>query len=195
MYTKKVLICKKCNGPRDIGRRICKKCKAAEAKERNRIQGRHNYGKGHCALCKTIITLWNKNQLFCRRCCHSSTSKENVTNQYQRAGGGGYCFKHRRIVETILGKKLTSNEIVHHIDENPNNNELSNLIVISRSLHVKLHYYLRIQRALLAKADNVNLEKCWDSLRVPMTTAWLETAGVKVIKLWEIGQSAAESLK
>lgn len=27
-----------------------------------------------------------------------------------------------------------------------------------------------------------------------MTTAWLETANVKVIKLWELGQSAAEPL-
>jgi len=27
-----------------------------------------------------------------------------------------------------------------------------------------------------------------------MTTAWLETTNAKVIKLWEIGQSAAEPL-
>ncbi len=37
-------------------------------------------------------------------------------------------------------------------------------------------------------------ENCWNTLRVQMTTTWLETASVNVIKLSEIGQSAAESL-
>lgn len=41
---------------------------------------------------------------------------------------------------------------------------------------------------------NGNSENCWNSLIVPMTTTWLETTNVKVIKLWEIGQSAAEPL-
>lgn len=39
-----------------------------------------------------------------------------------------------------------------------------------------------------------NAENCWNSLIVPMTTAWLETTSAKVIKLSEIGQPAAEPL-
>ena len=34
---------------------------------------------------------------------------------------------------------------------------------------------------------NENTENCWDTLRVPLTTAWLETTGANVIKLWELG--------
>lgn len=41
---------------------------------------------------------------------------------------------------------------------------------------------------------NGNSANCWNSLIVPMTTTWLETTNVKVIKLWEIGQSAAKPL-
>lgn len=41
---------------------------------------------------------------------------------------------------------------------------------------------------------NGNGENCWNSLIAPMATTWLETANVKAIKLWEIGQSAAEPL-
>ena len=44
------------------------------------------------------------------------------------------------------------------------------------------------------KVDAEHHENCWDNLIAPMTTAWLETAGVKVIKISEIGQSAAEPL-
>jgi len=50
------------------------------------------------------------------------------------------------------------------------------------------------KRAKLAKANYENLENCWNNLRVPITTTWLETTSVKVIKLWEIGQSASEPL-
>ena len=49
-------------------------------------------------------------------------------------------------------------------------------------------------RVVLEKSNNENIENCWNNLIVPMTTAWLETTSAKVIKLSEIGQSAAETL-
>ena len=48
------------------------------------------------------------------------------------------------------------------------------------------------QRVIFEKSRNENPENCWNNLIVPITTAWLETAGANVIKIWEIGQSAAE---
>jgi hypothetical protein len=47
-------------------------------------------------------------------------------------------------------------------------------------------------RVIFEKSKIENIENCWNSLRVPMTTAWLETTSAKVVKLWEIGRSAAE---
>lgn len=46
---------------------------------------------------------------------------------------------HRHIMEEHLGRGLTRDEVVHHIDGNPMNNDLSNLVVMSRSEHTKLH--------------------------------------------------------
>lgn len=51
-----------------------------------------------------------------------------------------------------------------------------------------------VKRAILQRCNNVNIENCWKTLIVPMTTTWLETTNVNVKKLWEIGQSAAEPL-
>ena len=48
---------------------------------------------------------------------------------------------HRRIMEEHLGRKLSSNEIVHHIDGNKLNNDINNLEVVSRSEHIKKHFY------------------------------------------------------
>jgi hypothetical protein len=46
---------------------------------------------------------------------------------------------HREIVEKNLGRKLFSNEVVHHIDGNPSNNTLSNLAVKDLIEHAKYH--------------------------------------------------------
>ena len=39
----------------------------------------------------------------------------------------GYIFEHRYVMEKYLGRYLTKKEVVHHIDGNPKNNDISNL--------------------------------------------------------------------
>lgn len=46
---------------------------------------------------------------------------------------------HRYLMEQHLGRRLATTEHVHHIDGNPSNNALSNLIVLTKSAHHKLH--------------------------------------------------------
>ena len=46
---------------------------------------------------------------------------------------------HRRVLEESLGRKLDCNEVVHHIDGNKKNNNLPNLVLMSRSEHVLIH--------------------------------------------------------
>jgi len=57
-----------------------------------------------------------------------------------------YCRKdgrqvavHRLVVEEHLGRTLTSDEVVHHIDHDPLNNDLSNLRVMTRAEHLVHH--------------------------------------------------------
>jgi transposase/uncharacterized protein (DUF1330 family) len=51
----------------------------------------------------------------------------------------GYVMEHRLVVEKHLGRYLSKSEDVHHLDGNRSNNALSNLIVLSRSDHIKIH--------------------------------------------------------
>jgi HNH endonuclease len=46
---------------------------------------------------------------------------------------------HRAIMEDHLGRRLTRDEVVHHIDHNPLNNDLSNLRVMTRAEHCVYH--------------------------------------------------------
>ena len=45
----------------------------------------------------------------------------------------------RWIMEEHLGRRLLSDEHVHHIDKNTQNNKLSNLKLMSQSEHIRLH--------------------------------------------------------
>jgi hypothetical protein len=180
-------------------RRICHECHLARIRNKYKEKGGSKflirYGNGKCKNCGCIIKLNRKEQKYCLKCSRIINSFGKTPNSYQIAGGGGYSWLHRRLAEDILKRKLSTNEVVHHVDHNSKNNNLKNLIIISRIYHGRLHWFLKEQRAILEKSSNENWENCWKTLIVPITTAWLETAGVKVIKLWEIGQSASDPLK
>ena len=52
----------------------------------------------------------------------------------------GYIMEHRLIMAKNLGRLLTRTEVVHHIDHNPSNNYIKNLLLFANN---KLHknYY------------------------------------------------------
>lgn len=47
--------------------------------------------------------------------------------------------EHRYLMEQSLGRKLKTNEVVHHKDDDSRNNSLDNLVVMSRSEHTSMH--------------------------------------------------------
>jgi hypothetical protein len=183
------------------GRRLCKKHlteRRKELREAKKAAGLKYRTKYHCVClaCNKDFEGWSKNSLFCSKACYNSIKSNSGKNPYvyDPEHYRQNLNVHRNIAEETLGRKLNSNEVVHHLDCNPKNNDITNLIVISRGKHASLHCYLNKQRAIIERSMNVNSENCWNNLIVPMTTTWLETANVKVEKLWEIGQSAAEPL-
>lgn len=48
-------------------------------------------------------------------------------------------LEHVVIMEDKIGRRLYSNECVHHIDHDKKNNAISNLELMTRSEHAKLH--------------------------------------------------------
>lgn len=47
--------------------------------------------------------------------------------------------EHRVVMEKALQRKLSRNEVVHHIDHNRANNDPANLAVMTRSEHARMH--------------------------------------------------------
>lgn len=51
----------------------------------------------------------------------------------------GRVFYHRHVASIKVGRWLTHEEIVHHIDENKLNNNPDNLLILSNTEHTRLH--------------------------------------------------------
>lgn len=51
-----------------------------------------------------------------------------------------YKREHRAVMERYLGRKLEDWEIVHHINGDKTDNRIENLMVTTRSDHIKLHW-------------------------------------------------------
>ena len=63
-----------------------------------------------------------------------------------------YASEHRTVMESILGRKLQTWEVVHHINQDKLDNRPENLQVMTREQHASLHAMLRENnRELLRK--------------------------------------------
>lgn len=164
--------------------------------QRHREQSRKNYNKGRyttykgiCMLCNKAFYGFRKDQLFCSRSCYLKANRltsMNASNNYEPAGGGGYCFKHRKLAEQKLNRALTYNEIVHHLDGNATNNEYSNLIVLSRSDHTKLHAFLIRYKINVLKEHLSDISEKWNNQIITVSLVWLESSNIKYIRLSDI---------
>jgi len=78
-----------------------------------------------------------------RKNAKDRTGKE--THTYNKQLGE---TEHRKIMRLKLGRPLKDDEVVHHVDCNPFNNKPSNLIVMTRSEHTRLHIreYWRLKK-------------------------------------------------
>lgn len=92
------------------------------------------------------------------------TKNHNPYKRIKRDGKQKY--EHRIVMEKFLGRLLTFNEIVHHLDGNKRNNELKNLELIGRGVHAGNHTRER------AKYVEIICAECWKKFK--MREKWYE---------------------
>lgn len=105
---------------------------------------KENYPKYGATYCAKKL-----NRSFSALCKKAEKLGLTINRSYQYISQQGYiiCCEdrshkyelHRKIMEDYIGRKLNSNEIVHHKDGNKLNNDINNLEILTRSEHIKLH--------------------------------------------------------
>ena len=65
--------------------------------------------------------------------------------------GREYRYYHRAAVQHIIGRNLRTDEHVHHINGNPFDNRLENLMIVSPKKHMQIHGAQRGKRNRIAR--------------------------------------------
>jgi len=117
--------------------RVCSKC------EKKYVINHRNVKQRKTELCQECVFKRGAERLAERRKTLPVKDFFLSTKGYQyvreQKEKHGYILKHRRILAEHLGRALERQEIVHHIDGNPMNNELQNLWLTDNSAHRKAH--------------------------------------------------------
>ena len=181
----KICIIEGCHQQCDKGRRYCHRHyldrKAAQTKSRKDagLKYRTIYTL-KCQICGSSYNIVKKRgSKYCPNCRTKianfapSSVKGGSDYNYSKNEYKTSTLEHRCIATKVIGRKLTSADIVHHIDGNTRNNKLENLLFLSNKKHIKLHQFLNEQLYIKSYRDNLTMEEAWDKYCKFYTDEWI----------------------
>lgn len=83
--------------------------------------------------------------------------KPEHENSMQSDNWKGYVYEHIYVMSKHLGRPLTKDEHVHHMDFDSTNNNIKNLMVLSQESHSKLHKWIESGCQTI---NNTQFERC-----------------------------------
>lgn len=116
-----------------------------------------------CGIIKPCSPYQLKTKKYCSRACKSKWMSSQEKENTPRWKGGLYVnregyreirknknsiLEHRYIMEKYINRKLTEEEVIHHINGNKQDNRIDNLIIVTRSEHMLIHNTFRLRNAL-----------------------------------------------
>ena len=76
----------------------------------------------------------------------------------------GYVLEHRLVCESLIGRMLNQNEVIHHIDFNRKNNDPSNLVIFpNQSEHS--HWHSQYNQFGLTQPLRTKIEKLKENMK------------------------------
>ena len=107
----------------------------------------------HCAECSTSFETRAANVVYCSSACgDAARARCALPDSARRLGRDGYmrrgkAYEHRLVMELKIGRRLTRDEAVHHVNGDKTDNRPENLELMTRGRHVALHNAIAPKRA------------------------------------------------
>ena len=96
---------------------------------------------------------------------------------------GTWVFEHVYLYEKEFGK-IPKGNVVHHVDEDKLNNDLSNLVCMTRGDHASLHHKSHITEETKAKISAANLgKKRTEKHKANMSASSTQKKAIRCIEL------------
>lgn len=126
-------------------RKFCdNQCRSKHLSITNSGENNYFYGKK--------LTPWNKKPDHLLRI---KTGKGYIyVRYYDKQGNRKIKYEHRMLMERKIGRLLRPEEVVHHIDENPENNDISNLMLFANDREHKRHHKNQVLSSPWATASS-----------------------------------------
>lgn len=93
--------------------------------------------------CQLLFITNDKRRKYCSRDCYRYTKQQDSIKSHRRIWFNGKReYLHRIVYMTETGEKLTSDDIIHHINGNKFDNRFENLQKLTgRAAHLHCHNY------------------------------------------------------
>jgi len=137
-------VCVNCGKEYETTKRKSQCCSKTCVSQRKGASSRARKGFYSCPICGKDTE--SRHRKYCStECLEKSKDIRFIgVDPYAFRGGRKESFGrrvryHRYVMEQHLGRKLEKSEVVHHVDGNKFNNDISNLKLLTASEHAKLH--------------------------------------------------------
>ena len=111
-----------------------------------------------CSWCGKPFTCDNNHAIFCSRACNRAVNAavRSVSEHKTSKASGKEAWLHKHIAVQAIGMQQLENKSLHHKDFDPDNNTLSNLLVLDRKTHAALHAFIRRETATRTTPNEPN---------------------------------------